>query len=389
MFNENVYSKHVVDFYDTCRGSQMSQKLRTTLHVFTEDDLFGYLPTTVMGVEVQFLNTEAPIPAEVEVLLVDIDLKDPALIDKVRAFRNIAKPETQIFITVSKGDRQHQRQASALGARKTVLKPLSEIGLAIVIEELRTPHRFATSTTKSIIADSARAMREIFDQAAQKEPIDTALIGETGRQLAESVADLGVLDWLDTVRIYHNSTFQHVLLVTGIACAFAQGVGMNSQDIAKLTQAGLLHDIGKIWTPPAILDKTGKLSPEEFAIIQRHPKDGYQRLASQKDFHPDILDAVLHHHEYLDGSGYPDGLQAHEIRDLTRILTICDIAGALLEKRPYKSAFTIEETLGVLFEMASQGKVERALVVALARVFDCAITAAKRPKSDLYESKQN
>lgn len=365
----------------------MVANLRSVLHVLSENDLSRKLPAGIMGVDICFLDASKPIPADVELLLADIDLKNPISVSKVRAFRNVAKPDSQIFIAVDKGDRQHQRQASALGARKTVLKPLSEIGLAIVIEELRTPHRFATNTTKSIIAASARAMREIFEQAAQEEPIDIDLIGATGQQLAESVADLGVLDWLDTVRIYHHSTFQHVLLVTGIACAFAQGVGMSSQDIAKLTQAGLLHDIGKIWTPSPILDKTGKLTPEEFAVVKRHPKDGYQRLASQGDIHPDILDAVLHHHEYLDGSGYPDGLEAHEIKDLTRVLTICDIMGALLEKRPYKEPYSVQEALSVLFSMATQGKVERALVVALAQMFDCEISTFKPPKYDLFNSR--
>lgn len=365
----------------------MAANLRSILHVLCESDLSSKLPTAVMGVDVRFLDAAKPVPANIDILLADIDLKNPDSVEKIRAFRNVAKPDSQIFITVDKGDRQHQRQASALGARKTVLKPLSEIGLAIVIEELRTPHRFATNTTKSIIATAARSMREIFEQAAQKEPIDINLIGETGQQLAESVADLGVLDWLDTVRIYHHSTFQHVLLVTGIACAFAQGVGMSSQDIAKLTQAGLLHDIGKIWTPSPILDKTGKLTAEEFAVVKRHPKDGYQRLVNQGDIHPDILDAVLHHHEYLDGSGYPDGLLAHEIKDLTRVLTICDIMGALLEKRPYKEPFSVQEALSVLFSMANQGKVERALVVALAQMFDCEISSFQSPKRDLFDSR--
>ncbi|WP_430475262.1 HD-GYP domain-containing protein [Thalassospira lucentensis] len=365
----------------------MASNLRSVLHVLSEGDLSSKLPATVMGVDICFLDTNKPIPADVEILLADIDLKNPISVSKVRAFRNVAKPDSQIFITVDKGDRQHQRQASALGARKTVLKPLSEIGIAIVIEELRTPHRFATNTTKSIIAASARAMREIFEQATQEEPIDIDLIGATGQQLAESVADLGVLDWLDTVRIYHHSTFQHVLLVTGIACAFAQGVGMSSQDIAKLTQAGLLHDIGKIWTPSPILDKTGKLTPDEFDVVKRHPKDGYQRLVSQGDIHPDILDAVLHHHEYLDGSGYPDGLQAHEIKDLTRVLTICDIMGALLEKRPYKEPYSVQEALSILFSMANQGKVERALVAALTQMFDCEISTFKPPKHDLFNSR--
>ncbi|WP_417805242.1 HD-GYP domain-containing protein [Thalassospira lucentensis] len=364
----------------------MEPKLRTTLHVLSESSQIGYLPTSVMGVDVCFLDPGKPVPADIDLLLADIDLKNPHSVDKIRAFRNVAQQHTQIFIAVNKNDRQNQRQASALGAKKTILKPLSEIGLAIVIEELRTPHRFVTPSTTTIIETAARAMREIFEQAAQQEPIDIDLIGETGRQIAESVADLGVLEWLDTVRVYHHSTFQHVLLVTGIACAFAQGVGMNIEDVAKLTQAGLLHDIGKVWTPASILDKTGKLTREEFDIVKRHPKDGYLQLVRQGNVHPDILDAVLHHHEYLDGSGYPDALAAHEITDITRILTICDIMGALLERRAYKKPFTVREAIAVLFKMADQGKVEKALVVAMAKVFDCAVTSLRLPENDLLDS---
>ncbi|MCC9622663.1 HD domain-containing protein [Thalassospira sp. MA62] len=367
----------------------MIPDLRATLYVLSESTNSIPLPELVLGVNVCVLDPAQPIPANVTFLLADIDLKNPVSVKKVRDFRKTAPDNHQIFVTVTKGDRQHLRQANAIGARKTVLKPLSEIGLATIVGQMRKHLAPRAEDAKASVGSSARALRGLFEQASQKGPLDTTMISETGRQLAASVADIGVLGWLDTVRTYHHSTFQHVLLVTGIASAFGQGIGMTDHDIGKLTQAGLLHDIGKIWTPAHILDKPGKLTPEEFAIVKRHPTDGYRRLARQGDIDADILDAVLHHHEHLDGKGYPDGLKGSEINDLTRILTVCDIMAALLEKRAYKTAFSVPEALAVLFKMANQGKVERALVAALASVFKCAEDAIRLPQNDLLDQAPN
>jgi HD-GYP domain-containing protein (c-di-GMP phosphodiesterase class II) len=155
-------------------------------------------------------------------------------------------------------------------------------------------------------------------------------------------------------------------LVTGAAVAYAGYVGMPEGRRTVLTVAALLHDIGKAGVPNAILDKPGKLTEAEFAVIQTHPGIGADYLARQQHISPVIIDAVRHHHEYLDGSGYPDGLTADAIPELTRILTVCDVYGALIEERAYKAAQTPAQALYVLIGMAQHGKVDFGVVRNLA-----------------------
>ena len=95
--------------------------------------------------------------------------------------------------------------------------------------------------------------------------------------------------------------------------------------------AATLHDIGKARIPLAILDKPARLDPGEEEIMRSHPVIGYELLKGLAGITPEILDGVRHHHEYLDGSGYPDGLTAPKISDLVRLLTISDIFAALIE----------------------------------------------------------
>jgi HD-GYP domain-containing protein (c-di-GMP phosphodiesterase class II) len=118
--------------------------------------------------------------------------------------------------------------------------------------------------------------------------------------------------------------------------AFAQHLGMREDDQRRLARAALLHDVGKAFIPVAILDKPGVLTDEEMIEIRKHPRLGYDALAAQGGFPPEMLDVVLHHHEFLDGTGYPDGLRGDQISDIVRLTTIVDIYAALVEKRAYR-----------------------------------------------------
>src|SRR5262249_42521070 len=143
--------------------------------------------------------------------------------------------------------------------------------------------------------------------------------------------------------------------------------GMRRSDVLTLTTAGLLHDVGKAEVPLAILDKPGKLTDEEFAVMKEHPVIGYEYARFQGSLCTDVLKAIRHHHEYLDGSGYPDALLGQGIDDLTRIMTICDVYGALVERRAYKAPKTPGEAIDILTAMAKQGKLESEVVSALDR----------------------
>src|SRR6266852_6370608 len=119
-------------------------------------------------------------------------------------------------------------------------------------------------------------------------------------------------------------------------------------------------------TASPVLDKPGRLDAQERALIETHPAVGHEVLKGNAGISPEILDAVRHHHEYLDGSGYPDALCGAGISDIVRILTISDIFAALIEHRPYKSAMPREQAYEILCGM--RGKLEGPLVVAFKEV---------------------
>ncbi len=130
--------------------------------------------------------------------------------------------------------------------------------------------------------------------------------------------------------------------------------------------AATLHDIGKARIPLAILDKPGKLDPTEEATMRLHPVHGYEALKAIDGIVPEVLDAIRHHHEYLDGTGYPDHLSADQIPDIVRLLTVADIFAALIEARPYRPPMARAKAYGIVCEM--EGKLEPALVRAFQHV---------------------
>ncbi|MDR3632661.1 MAG: response regulator [Isosphaeraceae bacterium] len=158
----------------------------------------------------------------------------------------------------------------------------------------------------------------------------------------------------------------HASRVTRYALGLADRVGVSPAERELLRRGGLLHDIGKICVPDAILDKPGALSPEEIAIIQQHPAQGVsivEPLHSMRD----IIPLIRWHHERLDGKGYPDGLTRTEIPFLVRMLSVADVYDALSSKRPYRNAIPHGKCLEILRANASNGGLDRDLVEQFAR----------------------
>ena len=130
-------------------------------------------------------------------------------------------------------------------------------------------------------------------------------------------------------------TAGHSERVTAMALAIARRLDLPEADLVVLHRGGLLHDIGKLATPPEILDKPGRLTPEERARIEQHPRDGVRILEPITHFAP-LLPIVLEHHERIDGRGYPDGKAGQEIHRLARVLAVADVYDALVSDRPYR-----------------------------------------------------
>ncbi len=164
----------------------------------------------------------------------------------------------------------------------------------------------------------------------------------------ELVAPFDVLQGLlITVDNKDRYTFKHSQEVTKYALALARAVGLSQEKMRALEIAGRFHDVGKIGIPTNILRKPGPLGREEWEIVRLHPRLGYLILQQIPQMET-TLEAVLHHHELYDGTGYPDGLKGAEIPLLARILAVADAFSAMTTDRPYRKALKVEEILDEL-----------------------------------------
>jgi HD-GYP domain-containing protein (c-di-GMP phosphodiesterase class II) len=128
-----------------------------------------------------------------------------------------------------------------------------------------------------------------------------------------------------------------------------QELGLEEEELQNLEVAALLHDIGKVGVPDSILRKPGKLDPEEYALMKKHPEYGWAVLRMLPDFERAALD-ILHHHESVDGRGYPAGLKGQEIPIVSRIVCVIDAFDAMVSSRPYRQGLPYEEAVRRLKE---------------------------------------
>jgi putative nucleotidyltransferase with HDIG domain len=206
----------------------------------------------------------------------------------------------------------------------------------------------------------------IFGAFEARENVNVSDIAARSATIVDSLHETGLDTWINAVRNHHNLTYQHCLLVTGTLVGFGQFLGMRQADLERLATGGLLHDIGKAGIPLSILDKPTTLTPEEMALMQRHPTLGVARLQHATGVSESLVRLVRDHHEFLDGSGYPGGLMAESIPDPVRLLTIADIFSALVEKRSYKPPMPSADAIEIMSRM--QGRLDADLFKAVQNV---------------------
>jgi HD-GYP domain-containing protein (c-di-GMP phosphodiesterase class II) len=151
------------------------------------------------------------------------------------------------------------------------------------------------------------------------------------------------------------STEEHTRRVATLAVVVGEELGLSPARLRTLAIGGLLHDIGKLSLPDAILQKPGALDDTEYDVVKLHPERGYELLNELGGFDATITRLVLDHHERLDGSGYPRGLDAGELDVTTRILSVCDVYDALVSPRVYRPAWPQEDALALLRDESDVG----------------------------------
>lgn len=247
-------------------------------------------------------------------------------------------------------------------------------GLAVCRELKADPvHRlipvvFMTALDKT--EDHIRALDAGGDDFLNK-PFNRALLSARIRSLlrmkilnddleqAESV----IFSLARAIEARDHFTEEHVERVAERAVALARLAGFPEDDLTAVRYGGILHDIGKIGVPDQILNKPGPLTAEEFEVMKRHPIVGHEICRPLKSL-AGALPLIRHHHEKLDGSGYPDGLKGDDISLSARIMAITDIYDALTSDRAYREAMPHEKAAAILREEAATGKLDRQLVEA-------------------------
>jgi putative nucleotidyltransferase with HDIG domain len=307
-----------------------------------------------------------PQPNDAVIVRADLTLARNILALKLLVPK-IADAQRRVFVVDAK-NRLAVVQALALSATHVLESPVDRHGLLDALGLLKIPNPPPSSVggAREVSAGGVRALTSMFADARSGRNIDVADAKQASARIADHIAEDGLTNWLKTVRHHHEGTYQHCLLVIGVAVEFGLKIGLPGIDIERLSFAAMLHDIGKAKIPLAVLDKPGKLDAGERALIETHPAAGYAALKETPGISPEALDAVRHHHEYLDGSGYPDELCASGISDIVRILTIADIFAALIEDRRYKPVIPRPEAYEIVRGM--RGKLEAPLVAAFKQV---------------------
>ncbi len=160
--------------------------------------------------------------------------------------------------------------------------------------------------------------------------------------------------------LYDTTTYNHSKTVALIGGMLTNYMGYDEKTCFKVYVSGLIHDLGKIFIPLSIIDKPGKLTPEEYEVMKRHVV--YSKELTKDIFSKEIVDIACDHHERIDGSGYPNHLKQEEMNELIEILQVDDVISALIAKRSYKEEFPYEKVIEILDKDVANGKFNKKIV---------------------------
>jgi putative nucleotidyltransferase with HDIG domain len=204
-----------------------------------------------------------------------------------------------------------------------------------------------------ICRQSKQAVVSMFQEARMGKAVDAAGAQRLVDEISDSVArNASALISLARLKTADDYTYMHSVAVCAMMIALARQLGLDEAQMRSAGLAGLLHDLGKARMPMDVLNKPGKLTEAEFGIMKSHPVEGHQMLLAVGNVDPVALDVCLHHHEKIDGSGYPKGLKDAEISLFAKMGAVCDVYDAITSNRPYKTGWDPAESLRKMAEWA-------------------------------------
>lgn len=208
----------------------------------------------------------------------------------------------------------------------------------------------------SIIFDDGRDhVNELIERIKKEQQIDIDQSRAVIRSCVHNIlGNANALLWMSKIKDKDHYTAEHCLRVAILAIAFGRFIGLESAELELLGMCGMLHDVGKLRVPTDILNKPGRLTRIEFAIMKQHTSHGRDILSEYEDLEPMVKDTAHFHHERIDGKGYPEGIDGGYLHKYIRMITIVDAYDAITSARSYKSASPALDALQILFAERGQ-----------------------------------
>lgn len=233
---------------------------------------------------------------------------------------------------------ERETEALLLGAERP-----ASTGRVSLDDEIKTAARLCNRAKDAVI--------EMFSDARMGKAVQIEKAQELVEEISSSVLrQPHALISLARLKTADEYTFLHSVAVCALMIALARQLSLDESSIRDAGLAGLLHDIGKIAIPLKVLNKPGKLTDEEFAIVKSHPEVGAKILIESYQVPPMALDVCLHHHEKVDGTGYPHGLKGDNISLFAKMGAVCDVYDAITSNRPYKKGWSPADSIRKMAE---------------------------------------
>jgi HD-GYP domain-containing protein (c-di-GMP phosphodiesterase class II) len=239
--------------------------------------------------------------------------------------------------TIAEAEAATEAEVAAIAARPVA--PLRTT-LAEEFDRAMTIRRQAAGLVKTVMQDAR------LGKAVELDKVSHVVENITASILRNASALLG----LSVIKNKDDYTFLHSVSVCTLLVAFCRSRNMDAETTYQAGIGGLLHDTGKALVPDAILNKPGRLTDEEFEIVRRHPRDGYDILRRSPEIGAIPLDITLHHHERRDGTGYPDRQGERDISELAQMAAIVDVYDAITADRCYHKGMPAAEALRKMYE---------------------------------------
>ena len=277
------------------------------------------------------------VPVPQPALNVRLPLAEPGMLYTVQRIR------TTVWSTDYQSTSYTMPLVINQGVKSGIVTPVFSRGQVVAAIVLRTVDRWQTITPQ---------MRKVVELTALR--LEHALelrraVGEVRSTLEASMLTLGIV-----LEARDFETSGHTHRAAMMAAQLGEQLGLNTTDLHHLRQGAYLHDLGKLCVPDQILRKPGRLTPEEWAVMQSHVVQGHDLATRIAGLSADTLGVIRSHHERWDGSGYPDGLAGTNIPLSARIFAVCDVYDALISERPYKKARSHEDAVSEIERASGQ-----------------------------------